>query len=257
MCGLARIQAPLIRNLVIHSAARDYGAASLPTARSIPMLNLEVLHITTDHPYINAIHAPNLQTLCITISSGSRQDADHLLDTIFDGDADMWMPRNLTIVSRAHSNHIVGALKKSTKIETINITFHDIPTKEFYGAITPKQSRGWNALGQGSSARSPSLASRLRSIHLDLMPANVENPEVIGPHREFLEKIAKARKSTNIPLKVLSCRWNENQPTEYILGDPSLCPRCDAQKKAQVTQNGQDIQNAHTHDAQNVNNPAR
>ncbi|PVG03726.1 hypothetical protein CPB86DRAFT_778813 [Serendipita vermifera] len=188
MSGLSQLNLQAIRFMVIQTTLRDYPYAP-PAPHSIPLPNLEVLHIATTHDAVSAIAAPKLVTLCLQIHALRRNDANEIINSIFDGHEQMMKPENLSLNAPAHSKHVAAMLKKIPELKGLTLTLQELPTAGFYSMLKAKKSAN---------------LKNLRALTLDFPSMGSAADEIVLKTKQEVSEIVAARN-----LESYTCKFGD------------------------------------------------
>jgi len=211
MFGLSKLIIPHVRFLVIQTALRDYTKPA-PPPHSIVLPEVQVLHVSTVHPHISAIVAPNLKTFCLQIQVLKKSDASGILQGVFDDHPRMLRPEHLSVNLLAHDKHIISTLRKLKDLKTLTLTLQDHPKKALFDGL-----------------KKSTLVPNLTGLTLDLQSSvdkSVDKRQRYIAERMEEVKAARARVGK---LSWLSVKWNG---VEQVFVQ---CDMCNPMRAGQVS----------------------
>jgi hypothetical protein len=115
-----------------------------PSPHPTPHTPPKVPHIATVKATPACISLPKLETLCLSISTIKRADANHLLNAIVEGRPRMVQPKHSALNTPAHDKHLLAALKNPLKLLSLQLDEQTASTNSFFAAMSPasKKARG-------------------------------------------------------------------------------------------------------------------
>jgi hypothetical protein len=223
--------------------------APAPPPGTLLLPALKVLQIATVNPTIACIHAPILDTLCLSIPALKQADADNVLKAVFYGGDTMMKPKHLTLRGPVHDKHLITALRLlGEKLVSLELDSQMPFSKTFWQEMTPSATtrRGFRAaVGQvvssvtgGANANAgavatgggrkykPPLLPNLRCLVVDVH----KNPMAQGDGtdmRILLMRLVEGRRGNELyeALLRLACKWREGPGVEEMV-DPPMCLSC-------------------------------
>jgi hypothetical protein len=110
MGTLARLNLPKLHTMAIDCVQGNYPAPAPPPG-TLLLPALKALQIATVNPTIACIHAPILDTLCLSMSALKQADVDNVLKAVFHGGEGMMKPKYLTLCGSVHHRHLISGLR--------------------------------------------------------------------------------------------------------------------------------------------------
>lgn len=122
-----------LKYFVAQTVLPEY-SSSASSSHSILLPKLEVFYISTLHSSISALALPKLEVLNLHIPVTNRNDINAVLNSIFDDQEGMWMPKHLTLNAPIHDKHIRAAMKSQPNLLELapnisrNVRYVSLPT---------------------------------------------------------------------------------------------------------------------------------